>query len=659
MPSAITLTVSNLSNSTSFFLSALQPLDYQYRGATDNNTTIAFGSSLNPDSPPDFWLTQEIPGVPAGAAHVAFPAKTRIAVQQFFSAALKAGARVHGEPAVRDASSGYYSGAVIDFDGNSIEAVYRPIHLEDSKEDVPNGDNSIARAATTTQISRAVTTSHSPKAEATRAPSASTKVHTAQSGDVIDVATNLARNVASHLRPGSSPSTGSPKNSKDENDTRGSKATIGALLGVAAGAALTYAFGSKDKDKDRDSKDRHGHRPFSPPRSSTYPSPSAKRYRSSASDLPGEDYRYTQSPLEIGAPPPLRRRSSSCHSPSSSRRHGTTVDDFEHHRRHRRESSGTTHRSSSRRSRRDSLQPVDAPPPSVAPTTATSKHSHHSHTSRQPPSDASPTKHSKRDRDRDSDRTSYPPSSFSPTTRSKLASAAGTGTHPIAPPSRSQTYDDDATGSIPNPSPNASVSTIKPARRSTITDHTHNTRNRRNSKSSSHTHTHTPTTTLHETKASIPLQPPPPSQPRRRPRADTWAGPDSRPDSRRDHDRWRLPHRHHHRRSEDVPPAAAAAPRPPAPPFYRRKSRSHGDSAEYLDGSGGGGGGENRHRSRKGSMRRRRVVGVDDADGDFGGVAGAADWERGLRERGLKGGVMDREIGPDDSISQVSTNVVS
>ena len=112
MPSSITLTVSHLPTSTSFFLSALQPLDYVYRGRADNN--IGFGSATNPSAPADFWITQEIPGVPAGAAHVAFNAPSQLAVQHFFSAALKAGGKFHGDPAVRD-SSGYYSAAVIDF----------------------------------------------------------------------------------------------------------------------------------------------------------------------------------------------------------------------------------------------------------------------------------------------------------------------------------------------------------------------------------------------------------------------------------------------------------------------------------------------------------------------------------------------------------------
>ncbi|EHY59588.1 hypothetical protein HRR90_003201 [Exophiala dermatitidis] len=123
MPSSITLTVAHLPTSTSFFLSALQPLNYVFRGRQDQ--TVGFGPAVPASAPADFWITQEIPGVPAGAAHVAFPAASRAQVEEFFVAALKAGSKIHGEPSQRDAS-GYFSAAVIDFDGNSIEAVYRP-----------------------------------------------------------------------------------------------------------------------------------------------------------------------------------------------------------------------------------------------------------------------------------------------------------------------------------------------------------------------------------------------------------------------------------------------------------------------------------------------------------------------------------------------------
>lgn len=120
--SHLTLTVSHLPTSTSFFLSCLQPLGYQFIGRHDDY--IGFGQKSG--EPADFWITEQKPGSPAGAAHVAFPAPSKDAVGSFFISALKAGAKIHGEPKTRDTESGYYSAAVIDFDGNSIEAVYRP-----------------------------------------------------------------------------------------------------------------------------------------------------------------------------------------------------------------------------------------------------------------------------------------------------------------------------------------------------------------------------------------------------------------------------------------------------------------------------------------------------------------------------------------------------
>ncbi|EGD94337.1 hypothetical protein TESG_01857, partial [Trichophyton tonsurans CBS 112818] len=119
--SHLTLTVSNLPTSASFFLSCLQPLGYCFMGRHENS--VGFGTE--PGKPADFWIAEERPGVPVGAAHIAFPAPSRDAVSAFFIAALKAGGKIHGEPCVRDAERNYFSAAVIDFDGNSIEAVHR------------------------------------------------------------------------------------------------------------------------------------------------------------------------------------------------------------------------------------------------------------------------------------------------------------------------------------------------------------------------------------------------------------------------------------------------------------------------------------------------------------------------------------------------------
>lgn len=244
MPSSITLTVSHLPTSTSFFLSALQPLHYAYRGRSDN--TIGFGSTLHPSAPPDFWITQEIPGVPAGAAHIAFEAPSTTAVQHFFTAALKAGGKIHGEPAVRD-DSGYYSAAIIDFDGNSIEAVFRPSNSDDKENDVKSTVSSKAMTKAVSEVrsqaSRAppsvVESCISRSALPNEAPTPARKTPGDMVEGIVSVA-NVARNLVQSVN-GSQPSQPHPTGNGDGN------VIFGTLLGVAAGAALHYAF-SHDKD---------------------------------------------------------------------------------------------------------------------------------------------------------------------------------------------------------------------------------------------------------------------------------------------------------------------------------------------------------------------------------------------------------------------------
>ncbi|RMZ88387.1 hypothetical protein DV736_g4386, partial [Chaetothyriales sp. CBS 134916] len=277
MPSSITLTVSHLPTSASFFLSALQPLNYSYRGSSGK--TIGFGPT-NSSAPADFWITQEIPGVPAGAAHVAFPAISRTAVHDFFAVALKAGGKVHGEPCLRDAS-GYYSAAVIDFDGNSIEAVYRPTDSAQShrgtmsvvyKRMSPKAstiislDPSSASKARSAPISRAP--SHPPSAAPSRQPSP-------PKGDALDrildsarntadVARNLVEQVRPQLIASKSTSAAAPPQSHEPSD-----AIVGTLLGVAAGAALHYVFANRNSAPDYE--EERGQRPWPGNRSTTAP----------------------------------------------------------------------------------------------------------------------------------------------------------------------------------------------------------------------------------------------------------------------------------------------------------------------------------------------------------------------------------------------------
>ncbi len=303
MPSSITLTVSHLPTSTSFFLSALQPLNYVFRGRQEQ--TIGFGPQNPPNAVPDFWITQEIPGVPAGAAHVAFPASSRAQVQGFFLAALKAGGKIHGEPCQRDAS-GYYSAAVIDFDGNSIEAVYRPDFGDDANKENEDVRTSVSRKTSSvkapsqaapaksvvstkapTIVSQAqsktptvVSQPRSKVASQVRSVTAPTHISAAtakpdgqpksKQGDVLDTLMQEARNAASvardlvnSVRPNLH--NGSSSDQAPGNLATGSgagEAIVGAtLLGVAAGAALHYAFSNRSKESQASNDEGRSRRP--------------------------------------------------------------------------------------------------------------------------------------------------------------------------------------------------------------------------------------------------------------------------------------------------------------------------------------------------------------------------------------------------------------
>jgi len=354
MPSSITLTVSHLPTSTSFFLSALQPLDYVYRGRVDN--TIGFGSATNPSAPADFWITQEIPGVPAGAAHVAFNAPSKLAVQHFFSAALKAGGKFHGDPAVRD-SSGYYSAAVIDFDGNSIEAVYRPTFSDDKENDVKSvisnakstaTARSDAKTTASTTASRAAPTEvRSTVSRAAIPTGALTPSQAKASGDVIENlmaearnAANIAREVVERARPSMNTTSGG-----GSGDT-----IVGTLLGVAAGAALTYAFTNRNGNNN----DSNPPRPSPSARSATEPAPI--QYQTYRAIEAAPSY-YSSSPRSITL---------------EDHEIASTVKPAKSH--HTRRNSGSII-STSKSSRGGGLQMIEAPPPPSASTLISSSSS--------------------------------------------------------------------------------------------------------------------------------------------------------------------------------------------------------------------------------------------------------------------------------------------
>ncbi|KAL8713897.1 MAG: hypothetical protein Q9220_002043 [cf. Caloplaca sp. 1 TL-2023] len=216
--SHIGLSVSHLPTSCSFFLAALSPLGYRYIGQSGNQ--IGFGIDTA-----EFFISQETASVKASAAHIAFSASSRDVVGAFFIAALKAGGRIHGEPAERDRVTGYYSAAVLDFDGNSIEAMHRnkgettPSHADHRTEDkrVLAWQKEVAKS-TVSQDSQPRTIN--PRIVVTS----------------ITQPTLMVSSPATQLKSG--------------NDVS-SKAFIGTLLGAAAGAAVAYAMTKSEEGSKR------------------------------------------------------------------------------------------------------------------------------------------------------------------------------------------------------------------------------------------------------------------------------------------------------------------------------------------------------------------------------------------------------------------------
>ncbi|KAI9928018.1 hypothetical protein MW887_002870 [Aspergillus wentii] len=264
--SHLTLTVSHLPTSTSFFLSCLQPLGYQFIGRHDDY--IGFGQKSG--EPADFWITEQKPGVPAGAAHVAFPAPSKEAVGKFFIHALKSGGKIHGEPKCRDSESGYYSAAVIDFDGNSVEAVYRP-GKERTRSEVSAPAMGMLESGSVVSkaSSRASSKASSVKSESIAPPRSEAKSYVSKASSTMERPRLSDRSMSMPLERAAPSERGAPSvisqqthhiqhapsptyvvhhttqqhtHQKTEDSGTTAKTIVGSLIGAAAGAAIAYAW---------------------------------------------------------------------------------------------------------------------------------------------------------------------------------------------------------------------------------------------------------------------------------------------------------------------------------------------------------------------------------------------------------------------------------
>jgi catechol 2,3-dioxygenase-like lactoylglutathione lyase family enzyme len=116
------LDVRDPEKSRRFYEAALAPLGYKVLMEVPTEHTggvVVLGMGVPPK--PDFWLHQGTPQQPR--VHVAFSAKSRQAVDEFYRAAMAAGGTDNGPPGLRPHyHQNYYGAFVLDPDGHNIEA---------------------------------------------------------------------------------------------------------------------------------------------------------------------------------------------------------------------------------------------------------------------------------------------------------------------------------------------------------------------------------------------------------------------------------------------------------------------------------------------------------------------------------------------------------
>lgn len=113
-----TILVRDYDTAKGFYTKALAPLGYTMN--MDHPEWNAGG--YNDGQNTDFWIGVKEQFAPG---HVAFMAKNKERVQEFYDAALAAGGKDNGAPGYRkEYWPGYYAAFVYDADGNNIEAVF-------------------------------------------------------------------------------------------------------------------------------------------------------------------------------------------------------------------------------------------------------------------------------------------------------------------------------------------------------------------------------------------------------------------------------------------------------------------------------------------------------------------------------------------------------
>lgn len=246
--------VSHLPSSTSFFSAILQPLGLGYINAArdDPPSSVTFGASGHP-------VLQIRQASPPRLSSLVLTAPSRSAVARFHDCGLRSnppllpGSQGQGQRGLRKdgGEDGVVRAALLDLDGNSMEVVYPdPRRPHDA---VQYSGSPIRRTQSTTDgVGRILEWNYD---VASVAPRATANTTSARPSSASTPNPSLSRAVPRGCHADDStqtPMSTSPRQSASSNSNSGginASTVVGALLGVAAGAALTYGIVSRDKGR--------------------------------------------------------------------------------------------------------------------------------------------------------------------------------------------------------------------------------------------------------------------------------------------------------------------------------------------------------------------------------------------------------------------------
>ncbi len=131
----ITLFVNDIEKSKKFYQKALEPLGYKVveeDSSPEGDKWVGFAIN-DQEGDRDFWIKYQDGKQSYGALScLAFTAKSKKMVDDFYEAAMAIGGVDNGEPGYRPKyHDGYYAAFILDPDENNIEAVF---------DDLPNHD---------------------------------------------------------------------------------------------------------------------------------------------------------------------------------------------------------------------------------------------------------------------------------------------------------------------------------------------------------------------------------------------------------------------------------------------------------------------------------------------------------------------------------------